>query len=210
MRNEKSMPLSKVIITYGLTQSLPDYCNVRPSITLEYTLEPGDDPYSVRADLIGEARAQVRELADQALEDAGRPARFSTEPRYAVLHSITSNTYDARGQIRPVPPERVVAIVPASSDDLVGSWGYTQGGIYPSDGLRWSHAVRVAEQYIKVHADRGIKYRLIECRAPHDLSFIPRAPEPEPEEQPEEQPEGQTEYMLSEHEPDPSRDEDDE
>lgn len=200
------MPLSKVIITYGLTQSLPDYCNVRPSITLEYTLEPGDDPYSVRADLIGEARAQVRELADQALEDAGRPARFSTEPRYAVVTSTPPNTYNGWGKVKKTPPERAVCVVPANQEAMVREWGYMGGGIYPSDGLRWSHALRLAQEFLVVQADRGIEYRLIECRTPDDLRHIPRAPEPEPEEQPEEQ----TEYMLSEHEPDPSRDEDDE
>lgn len=180
------MPLSKIIVTYGLTQSLPDYCNVRPSITLEYVLEHEDDPDDIRAGLIGEARAQVRELADQALEDAGRPARYSQEPRYAVVISTPPNTHNGWGEVKPVPPERAVCIVPDHLEALVREWGYRGTGIYPYDELRFSRALRCAHAFIETSANAGIEYRLIECRTRDDLHLIPRAPvaEPAPAESP--------------------------
>lgn len=204
------MPLTKITVTYGRTQSLPDYCNVRPSVSLEWTLDPREDPEEVWKDLLTDARLIVEEECDAALEDAGRPARFSTEPRYSVVVSTAPNTR-SWGKVQLVPPERAVCVVPANQEAMVREWGYMGGGIYPSDGLRWSHVLRLAQEFIATQADRGIEYRLIECRTPDDLRFIPRAPEPEPEpEDGETEPEEQSEYMLSEHEPDPPRDEDDE
>jgi hypothetical protein len=177
-------PLGKISVTYGLTQSLPDYCNVRPSITLEYVLEPGEDPDDVRAGLIGEARAQVRELVDQALEDAGRPARYSLEQRYAVVISTAPNTHNGWGEVKPAPPERAVCIVPDHLERLVREWGYRGTGVYPYDELRFSHALRLAQKYIATQTDAGVLFRLIECHTRDDLRLIPRAPvaeiDPEP------------------------------
>jgi hypothetical protein len=103
------MVIETITAGWSETISLPNYNNVKPSLTLTARLAPGDDPMRVRDLLIGEARAVVQELADQALEDAGEPARYSTAPRYAVITYTPSGSY-LFGADRP----RVLAIVPAN------------------------------------------------------------------------------------------------
>lgn len=92
------MQITKITVHYGRTQSLPDYCNVKPGFSFEATIEPGDDPEAVRAFLSDQAKAATFEECDRALEANGIPAKFSEAPRYDALR---------------LSDEKYVAVVPA-------------------------------------------------------------------------------------------------
>lgn len=111
------MKLESISITYGRTQSLRDYCNVKPSMTLTATLEPDDVVTDVAAKLIAGVRGVVHEIIDQALEDDGTAARHSTEPRYRLIYSraIMFSSTTEHGGYRGVnvePPDKVIVILP--------------------------------------------------------------------------------------------------
>lgn len=76
------MQITKIVVGYGRTHSLPDYCNVKPSITIEAALSEGDDPEAAKAELQRLAQAHVEEECDLALEEAGRKAHFWQGPRF--------------------------------------------------------------------------------------------------------------------------------
>ena len=69
------MKITDITVSYGITQSLPGYCNTKPALTLTAHIDEGDDALKVEAFLFDHARCIVHEQADQALEAAGEPAR---------------------------------------------------------------------------------------------------------------------------------------
>src|SRR5688572_23962743 len=79
--------LTTITVSYGETQSLPEYSNVKPQITLGATLDEGDDPAQAEAYLWQLAKDSVHAQIDLALEANGRPAKHSTEPRYQILQT---------------------------------------------------------------------------------------------------------------------------
>jgi len=74
-------------ITVGLsrTYSLPNYGNVRPSVSYTVELENGDDPDAVIAALTAECNTYIRHEVDAQCEQIGMPAIYNlTEPRVSV------------------------------------------------------------------------------------------------------------------------------
>lgn len=173
------MQITEITVSYGLTQSLPEYCNVKPMVTLKATVAEGEDVADVRAQLFEQARLYVEEEVDLALEANDRPARYSNEPRYQVIATRQSRSY---GDPDWVPLENVVAIIPAGLPLPEGTdWHHAQRS-YSSEGVRYKHAVRV----VRHELERRTGARLISC-ADGDLSRLPqRPPAPEPSEETEE------------------------
>jgi hypothetical protein len=69
------MIITQISVSYGETQSLPDYCNVKPGITLTAFVEAGESAEAVEAALWKFAKEAVQTHIDSALEDHGLPAR---------------------------------------------------------------------------------------------------------------------------------------
>lgn len=120
------MRIERIGITLGYTQALPDYCNVKPQVSIEAAIEPGDDPVVVEAELWNRARQSICEQIDQELERNGQAAKFSTEPRFDVIGL----------------PDKSVAIAPTGQRGLIN-----RRCIFHHSGLRLQHAWSVAEKY---------------------------------------------------------------
>lgn len=168
------MKITTVTVSYGQTQSLPEYSNIKPQLTLTAELEPGDDLAAVQAALWTEARSAVRELIDQALEGEGRPAKYSTEPRYQVV-KVRPDRYS------PHLPN-LVAIFP-NDEPLAQTSPFTGiTTVHNYRNLRLAHAQRIA-------ADAAASYgaTLFDC-SDGDISKVQEAllqAEPEAESAPE-------------------------
>lgn len=164
------MKLTTVTVSFARTQSLGNYSNVKPSITLTAELEDGDDPDAAKTALYAEARAFVEEAVDLAIEADGDAAKFDqTSPRYHVIRSRTSPAYGDHGPLI-TPP--VVAIVPASRlDGVPGDNAYNTETYRP---VRWGHAKKIAADALDKIEPGAL---LILCDD-GDLSRLPQRPTP--------------------------------
>lgn len=139
------MKLIQITVSYGVTQSLPEYSNCKPSITLTATLDEGDDPAAAEADLWAHAKAHVHEQVDLALEANGRAAKYSGEPRFQVMKTYW-NQWDHRGETK--PPQYVIilpneaALNKADYDQKIIHAGYSN----ENRNLRYQHALAVARE----------------------------------------------------------------
>lgn len=149
------MNITKISVTWGETQSLPDYCNVKPSVTLEAEMERDDDHCSCIDTLREAAQELVRAQVDEALEAAGLPAKYSAEPRYKAYKS---------------PQRSCIVIIPnelslnALSDGFNSIWGIPAGA-------RREHLMRLVNAKAKTTGAQ-----VIDC-ADGYLSRIPPLPE---------------------------------
>lgn len=170
------MKITQITVSYGETQSLPEYSNVKPNLTLTATIEPEDDPTQVEFELWAWARDSVHAQIDAALEANGKPAKYSTEPRYQVLRTYW-NQWDHRGETK--PPQYVI-IAP---DELKLDRGaHSQRLIVDSRKLRSAHAQKVAAELM---GDKDEGYTLLDC-SDGDMSRLEKAlktnaPESNPE-----------------------------
>lgn len=145
------MNITQITVSYGETQSLPEYSNVKPNITITAMLDAGEDIAIIEAQLWSQAKAAVREQIDLALEANNIPAKWSTEPRYQVLKTRTNSYYD-RGKAE---PPKLVAIIPNALklDDR-----FVHAGYHDSRKLRAGHAARLAAA---VAEEQG--YTIVDC-----------------------------------------------
>lgn len=134
------MKLTQITVSYGETQSLPEYSNVKPSITLAATLDDGDDSAAVEAELWGLAKAAVHEQIDLALESCGKAAKYSTEPRYQVMR--TAHDRYRRDDDPPNPPPLIVVLPNEMSLDN----RFVHVGWPESRKLRYAHAFLIAQE----------------------------------------------------------------
>ena len=152
------MNIVKVSVTWGETQSLPEYCNVKPSITLEAELGKDDNPGETLALLLVKAQAIVREMVDDSLETARLPAKYSTDPRYKAFES---------------PRRKCIVIVPqALSVVETLEKDFTSTFAIP-DNLRLEHLRRMI-------AHHRPNMAVIDC-SDCDLARIPPLPEKQAE-----------------------------
>jgi hypothetical protein len=165
------MQITQITVSYGETQSLPEYSNVKPSITLTAVLNDGEDTVTIEAELWQHAKTAVREQIDLALEVNNIPAKYSTDPRFQVLKTRSVSYYD-RDKIE-LP--KLVAIIPNETklDDR-----FVHAGWRDSRKLRYGHALRLAAET----AEEG--YTIVDC-ADGDLSRLAAALPPKPAEQPQ-------------------------
>ncbi len=151
------MKITQITVSYGRTQSLPEYSNVKPQLTIGAELEEGDEAEAVRAALLAEARAFVEAAIDDALEGAEQAPKFSTEPRFCLWASRISGwgISTDRPQIIVLAPEGTKY----DEFDFI-SLNYKRGYRYPA-----------ARQYAEQEAGER-RATLIDC-ADGDLSKIP-------------------------------------
>jgi hypothetical protein len=159
--------ITTITARYGRTQSLRDYCNARPEITLNAELEAGDDPDEAKAQLMTEARRLVEAECDDALERDDQPAKFDPAPRYTVIRSRIKRWY---GSNEPTIEPPVIAVIPAGTP-------VPEGYASVKEGVRVHHASRIAAAAAE---EKGITQPIIYC-PDGDLSALPvLPPEPEP------------------------------
>jgi hypothetical protein len=133
------MNITQITVSYGETQSLPEYSNVKPNLTITATLGDGELAEEVETELWKMAKESVHAQIDQALEGSGKAAKYSTDPRYRVMRTI-HDSYNRRG--KPVLPP-LVTIIPneLELDDRFTSTGWPE-----NRKLRYAHAQRVAAE----------------------------------------------------------------
>lgn len=161
------MQIKTITVSYALTEGLPNYCNVKPAFSLTAELAEGDDPESCKALLAAQARQACEALADEAIEAAGRPAKYdTTSPRYRVVRSVSA-------------PVVVVVLPEDMPTDQEVLRPMPRGD---AQGLRIRQALQVAQQT----AQRMGGLRVLDCSA-GDLAELYQilTPEPEPEAEPE-------------------------
>jgi hypothetical protein len=135
--------ITEITVSYGRTENLGNYRNVRPEVRYTAVLEDGDSPAWVEAELNARARAMVEERCDEALEADGQPARYSTEPRYQVVRS--HRTYSYRLDAYVDPPLKVIAILP--DETRLDGAGFSR----VTEKQRFPIAVRRAEEAAAAH-----------------------------------------------------------
>lgn len=155
------MQITQITVSYGETQSLPEYSNVKPSITLTAVLDDGEDAAAAESDLWTQAKNAVREQIDLALEANGKAAKWSGEPRYQVMQTYWDQ-WSHKGETK--PPQYVI-ILPNSINPDRGAYAQKliHAGNYSGEArkLRHSHARRIAESVV---ADRDDgPYTLLDC-----------------------------------------------
>lgn len=173
------MKITEITVGYAAVQSLPEYSNVKPSLTLTATLDEGDDPAEAEALLWHHAKDAVHAQVDLALEANDRAAKYSTDPRYQVMKTYW-NQWDHRGETK--PPQYVV-ILPNEINLERGA--YAQSLIHAahtgdSRKLRYTHALVLARDVI---ADADDSPTLLDC-GKGDLTLLNlalSAPESNPE-----------------------------
>jgi hypothetical protein len=124
-------------VQYSLTQSLPDYCNVRPGLSLQATVAPGEYPEEVFAELLALARAECERLVDEALEQVGKAPRYYAGPRFWLWRA-----------------DRYVLVLPVNVPGPEKTrerrgYEYHYQEILDREGYPWQTAVRLARE----HAD---------------------------------------------------------
>lgn len=155
------MKLTQITVSYGETQSLPEYSNTKPQLTLTAALDDGDDPAAVEAELWGRAKAAVHEQIDLALESCGKAAKYSTEPRYQVMRTA-HDRYRHNNNAPPNPPPLVVVLPNEMSlDDRFVHVGWPE-----SRKLRYAHALQIAQERAQ-----EIEAPIVDC-ADGDLSRL--------------------------------------
>lgn len=86
------MKVHQVSVTYSETCSLPNYCNVKPTISITAEIGPDDDYDTVYESLMREARDAVQYEVDKALEAADRPPKYWRGSRYYAALSYERKT----------------------------------------------------------------------------------------------------------------------
>lgn len=137
------MNIIQITVSYGATQSLPEYSNIKPALTLTATIDEGESAEAVEAELWAFAKSHVHEQIDQALEASDKAARYSAEPRYQVMQTYW-NQWDHRGEEK--PPQYVV-ILP--NEITLNRDAYAQrliSAAHTGDSrkLRYAHALAIA------------------------------------------------------------------
>lgn len=137
------MQITQITVSYGETQSLPEYSNVKPNIMITAAIQEGDDPSAVEVTLWAHAKQQVHEQIDLALEGSNMAAKYSTEPRFQVLRTYQGHA--ARGRIE---QPKIVVVLPADMrlsrqlNQRLGGPSYRE-----TKKLRYGHAMRIATEY---------------------------------------------------------------
>lgn len=161
------MQISQLTITYSRTQSLPNYSNIKPSVTLTATLDDEDDPMVAYGVLMHDAKRLVHGEIDDALEVSGQSPIFTDEPLLSLY----------RNRLR-----QVMVIVPGSvSVDQLDALNLADPNRehYRYRGHWDLHTHRQRLWTIRRIAGAGLEYPVLDC-SDGDLSRIPPFPEPKP------------------------------
>lgn len=127
------MNITQITVNWQQTQSLPEYSNIKPSLSLTAQLQDGDNVDEVIIQLRDQARSFVQEHIDEALERNDVPAKYSEDPRFDVyVHGrgtdrkmaiVPSGVFDAKQFYRLQSGHRIgKAISLAQTDRQQGTW----------------------------------------------------------------------------------------
>lgn len=154
------MQITQVTVSYARTESLSNYCNIKPGITLTATLQERDDPSVVEEELMETAQNTVHDLIDTAREADG------LSPKYyrGKLHRVYRNE-----------DRRCIVVVPNNTPfEREDNWKYRDHWYavsVPVTPIRaWEVATSEAIQY---------GFALVDC-GDGDLSKIPALPDAGP------------------------------
>lgn len=103
------MRITSVTVGMGITVSLPDYCNVKPSLTLTATVDTDDDVKAVVLKLESRARTFCEGVIDDELELNGRSPKYYAGPLFHLYE------WWQRGALVILPTTTDV-------DDFPGTW----------------------------------------------------------------------------------------
>lgn len=138
------MHITQITVSYGETQSLPEYSNVKPNLSLTAVLDAGDSAEAVEQALWVLAKSAVHEQIDLALEANGKAAKYSPEPRYQVLKTARADAFDRKA----AHPSKLVVILPDGVKPQSDDYGARLvSAVYgESRNLRYAHALRLAHE----------------------------------------------------------------
>jgi len=139
------MPIKSVSVGLSLTESLPDYCNVRPSLNVTAELEPGESPETLVRALDELVRTYVEGRVDDALEAAGRAPKYHQGQRHQLY------LWQQRHALVILPTDVAVR-------DLPGQWQARSAEVRPAT------ARRLAAQEAAAHG-----YEILDCPQVADL-----------------------------------------
>lgn len=108
------MNITTVTVGWQETVSLPEYNNVRPSVSLTATVEEHENPAEVLDSLLDSAKRIVRQEVDHALEMHGQSPKYYEGTRYQAVKSW--------GQRRVLIIPNSIEIKPSHGD-----WGHVFG-----------------------------------------------------------------------------------
>lgn len=140
------MQIAKVTASWSETCSLGNYSNVKPSLTLEATIEPGEDAAEVSQRLTGLCRMHVQELINEALEGEDQPAKYWEGLRFDVLAAA----YDTGN--------RFVIVAPARTE-----WPRELRVYADVRGFRRQHARDYARSSLERRMGGDVTYTLLDC-----------------------------------------------
>lgn len=148
------MRVTQITVSYQETCSLPEYSNVRPSISFTADIEDTDDADDVRRHLLAQARTCVRQEIDDALEQSGKRTKYYAGPRVQMLQSPSGNHH------------RDILLMMDDRQDWPRGWTHV---LFPHDsrGLRPAYAKATAHA---LAARRG--GQVFDC-TDGDMSRIP-------------------------------------
>lgn len=97
------MQISQVTITYSRTQSLGNYSNVKPGVTLTAVIDAQDDFDKVEENLLIIAKGIVHDEIDSALEADGSEPLFFKGPLFSVHYANMRNVVVVHPESEPLP-----------------------------------------------------------------------------------------------------------
>lgn len=162
------MKVKEVTIEYGVTQSLGDYSNTRPSIRVTAEVDEGEDLQQVIDGLSAQAQAYIHRIVDDELEANGRRVKYSKEPRYRIWRSLSRGVF----VLAPVG----VTMPEESTWRDKDIWRRATFDGHAPDEMRLEKA---REELLYISREDP-DYAIIDC-SDGDLSSIPPLPDPGPE-----------------------------
>lgn len=139
---EEPMKVTEIVVSYGLTESLPAYGNVRVEQTRRATVEEGQDPKEIEERLYTQVREFCEQAVDTRLLQAGEPPIFYQGPRYRGIYNLAL---------------RIVAVVPELSEPPSDNWqriGWRERG--------WTRDQAISRA-LSFKAERGEGWVLVDC-----------------------------------------------
>lgn len=128
------MRIRSITVDYGCTHSLPDYCNVKPSITVTADLE-GEETFNDCIHVLEQqCERHVHEIIDGALEAEGLSPEFSNEPLFRLYR------WEQRDEVLVILPDEIKDMTV-----LPGHWRIQRNAPQRYDTLlgyarkRWPH-----------------------------------------------------------------------
>jgi len=85
------MNITSITAHFERLQTLPGHCNVATGFTMTAEVPAEGDPFEIQLCLRSEVEDAVNKWIDTKLEEAGQPAKFSTDPRYTLIYWKQAN-----------------------------------------------------------------------------------------------------------------------